>query len=157
MSQDSLSIHEVAPKKIGSGRIQNLRASTLLQKSQEVRARNDRMEQEKDDKEKQMANERKEKMWKEQLAYMDSIRPSIFTEENWLRLVGESPGPCCKEDILERCLQLKDTNLSAQLEDWQWMCLVQVVVSAILYMWQEPLSMVCSKICFKLTSSFHSR
>jgi hypothetical protein len=54
-----------ALKKIGSNRIQNLRASTLLQKSQEVRAKNDEIEREKINREKQIAEERKEKIWNE--------------------------------------------------------------------------------------------
>jgi hypothetical protein len=52
-------------KKIGSNRIQNLRGSTLLQKSQEVRAKNDEIEREKINREKQIAEERKEKIWNE--------------------------------------------------------------------------------------------
>lgn len=28
------------------------------------------------------------------------------------------------------------------MEDWQWLCLVQVVVSTILYIWKEPHSLV---------------
>lgn len=31
---------------------------------------------------------------------------------------------------------------SENMEDWQWVCLVQVVVSTILYVWKEPNSLV---------------
>lgn len=128
-------------KKIGSNRIQNLRASTLLQKSQEVRARNDEMEREKVNREKQVAEERKERVWKEFQTYLLSLRSSIGFGEDMIQ-----PFPFTieydKEDILKRCIQLKNNTFSSQLEDWQRLCLVQVIVSTILYTWKENHSMV---------------
>lgn len=132
-------------RKVGSSRIQNLRASTLLQKSQEVRARNDEKERERSNKEKQAADERKEKMWKEFYAYLHTMRSSILCGEDLVQLIPVSlVHP--KEEVLEQCLQLKkEALLSSQMEDWQWLCLIQVVVSSILYVWKEK-NMVCSLI-----------
>lgn len=128
-------------KKIGSNRIQNLRASTLLQKSQEVRARNDEMEREKINKEKQLADERKKKIWKEFQTYLLSLRSSIGCGEEIVQLVPNKIA-FDHQDILERCLKLKEQAFTSQLEDWQWLCLVQVIVSTILYVWKEVSSIV---------------
>lgn len=129
------------PKKIGSNRIQNLRASTLLQKSQEVRARNSEMEREKIYKEKQVAEERKEKMWREVNTYLLTLRSSIGWEDRMIRVVP-NPTEFLKESILEGCLNMKTQISSAQLEDWQIVCIVQVIASTVLYMWKDASSVV---------------
>ena len=140
-----------ALKKIGSNRIQNLRASTLLQKSQEVRARNDEKEREKINKEKQVAEEKKEKVWKELQNYLLCLRSSIGCGEEIIQLVPNNVIEFPKEDILERCLKLKSEGFTPQTEDWQIFCLVQVITSTIFYIWKEPNSMVSYCSCRKLS------
>ena len=137
-----------ALKKIGSNRIQNLRASTLLQKSQEVRAKNDEIEREKINREKQVAEERKEKIWKELKMYLLSLRSSIEFGEDKVKIVP-STVDFAQQEILDRCLKLKNQECISQLEDWQLFCLVQVIASTILYVWKENKSMVSkiSKLC----------
>jgi hypothetical protein len=130
-----------ALKKIGSNRIQNLRASTLLQKSQEVRAKNDEIEREKINREKQVAEEKKEKIWKELKMYSLSLRSSIEFGEDKVKMVP-SKVDFAQQEILDRCLKLKNQEFISHLEDWQMFCLVQVIASTILYVWQENKSMV---------------
>ncbi len=130
-----------ALKKIGSNRIKNLRASTLLQKSQEVRAKNDEIECEKINREKQMAEERKEKIWKELKMYLLSLRSLIEFGEDKVKIVP-SRVEFVHQEILDRCLKLKNQESNSQLEDWQLFCLVQVIASTILYVWKEKQSMV---------------
>lgn len=91
------------------------------------------MEQERDDREKQLASERRTKMWQEQLAYLDGLRSSIFLEENWLQCVPVSESSVSAHNILERCLQLKTHGLASNFEDWKWACLTQIIVSSLLY------------------------
>lgn len=135
------SCNEGAIKKIGNNRIQNLRASTLLQKSQEVRAKNDEMEREKIYKEKQVAEEKKEKVWKELQVYLTSLRTSIAVGEELIRLVP-STKKFAQQEILDDCLKLKHQEFTSQLEDWQLFCLVQVIASTILYVFKENESLV---------------
>jgi hypothetical protein len=130
-----------ALKKIGSNRIQNLRASTLLQKSQEVRAKNDEIEREKINREKQIAEERKEKIWNEVEMYLLSLRSSIEFGEDKVEIVP-SRVEFVHQEILDRCLKLKNQESNSQLEDWQLFCLVQVIASTILYVWKEKQSIV---------------
>lgn len=134
---DGSGSNDIVPKKIASSRIQNLRASTLLQKSQEVRAKHDKMEQEKDDREKQLASERREKMFKDQEAYLEILRSSIFLEEHWLQVVPVSSVLYSKQDIHCRCVDQKANGMTSQLEDWQLACLIQVIVSSLLYIGTE--------------------
>lgn len=99
------------------------------------------MEREKIIKEKQVAEEKKEKIWKEFQTYLLSLRSSIgFGEE----MIQPFPSTIefAKHDIMEQCLKLKEQSFISQLEDWQWLCLVQVIVSTILYAWKEAMSMV---------------
>lgn len=132
----SSAVNENVFRKVGSSRIQNLRASTLLLKSQEVRAKNDEKERERSNKEKQAADERKEKLWKEFYAYLHNSRSSILRGQDLVQLVPEKLVHT-KEEVLERCLQLKNEAMSSQMEDWQWLCVVQVVVSSVLYVCKE--------------------
>ena len=124
----SSAVNENVFRKVGSSRIQNLRASTLLQKSQEVRAKND---------EKEAADERKQKLWKEFYAYLHNARSSILRGQDLVKLVQSDTPVLTKEEVLERCLQLKNEAMSSQMEDWQWLCLVQVVVSSVLYVFKD--------------------
>ena len=133
----SSAVNENVFRKVGSSRIQNLRASTLLQKSQEVRAKNDEKERERSNKEKQAADERKEKLWKEFYAYLHNARSSILRGQDLVKLVQSDTPVLTKEEVLERCLQLKNEAMSSQMEDWQWLCLVQVVVSSVLYVFKD--------------------
>ncbi|KAI9549955.1 hypothetical protein GHT06_005226 [Daphnia sinensis] len=131
----STSCNEAALKKIGSNRIQNLRASTLLQKSQEVRAKNDEIEREKIYKEMQVAEEKKEKVWKELQVYLSNLRSSIAFGENLIRLTPNTE-KFDQQEILNSCLRLKHEEFTSQLEDWQLLCLVQVIASTILYVFE---------------------
>ena len=133
----SSAVNENVFRKVGSSRIQNLRASTLLQKSQEVRAKNDEKERERSNKEKQAADERKQKLWKEFYAYLHNARSSILRGQDLVKLVQSDTPVLTKEEVLERCLQLKNEAMSSQMEDWQWLCLVQVVVSSVLYVFKD--------------------
>ncbi|XP_057381286.1 uncharacterized protein LOC130703854 [Daphnia carinata] len=132
----SASCNEAALKKIGSNRIQNLRASTLLQKSQEVRAKKDEIEREKIYKEMQVAEEKKEKVWKELQIYLSNLRSSIAFGEDLIRLTPNTEN-FDQQEILDSCLKLKQQEFTSQLEDWQLLCLVQVIASTILYVFQE--------------------
>jgi hypothetical protein len=134
-----------ALKNIGSNRIQNRRASTLLKKSQEVRAKNDEIEREKINRERQIAEERKEKIWKELKMYLLSLRSSIEFGEDKVKIVP-SMTDYVHQEILDRCLKLKNQESISQLEDWQIFCLVQVITSTILYVWKGNQSMVSKSI-----------
>jgi len=133
----SSAVNENVFRKVGSSRIQNLRASTLLQKSHEVRAKNDEKERERSNKEKQAADERKEKLWKEFYAYLHNARSSILRGQDLVKLVQSDTPVLTKEEVLERCLQLKNEAMGSQMEDSQWLCLVQVVVSSVLYVFKD--------------------
>ena len=118
----------------------------------QVRAKNDELEREKISKEKQVADEKKQKRWKEFHDYLQVLRQSIFPTGTLVQLLPaalEYP----KEEILTKCLELKRQGFASQLEDWQWLCLVQVIVSTIIYVWKEPLSLVGFHFCsFKFNS-----
>jgi hypothetical protein len=140
----SSAVNENVFRKVGSSRIQNLRASTLLQKSQEVRAKNDEKERERCNKEKQAADERKEKLWKEFYAYLHNARSSILYGRDLVQLVPVALVHT-REEVLERCLQLKKQAMSSQMEDWQWLCLVQVIVSSLLYVCKDMVGVYLQK------------
>ena len=123
--------------KIGNSRIQNLRASQLLQKSQEVRARNSEIEREKLNKEKQAADEKREKKWKEVEAHIVVLRRSIISED-FIRTVSDDEKPLDKVQVLERLLELKKEAYESPVEEWQLFCLAQVIATTILYGWREP-------------------
>lgn len=132
---------DVLMKKLGNNRSQNLRASTLLLKSQEMRAKNDEMEREKSTRERKVLLERKEKSIKENQTYMQSLRDSILTKDELIRLTPSAVS-YPKTEILEKCTTLKSEGISSQLDDAQLQSLSQVIVSTILYVWKESNSMV---------------
>lgn len=123
-------------KKLGNNRSHNLRASTLLLKSREMRAKNDEIEREKSSRERKVLLEKKEKFVKEHQTYMQSLRESIIPTNELIKLT-----PCAatykQEIILEKCTALKSEGMSSQLDDAQLQSLSQVIVSTLLYVRKE--------------------
>ena len=129
------------PIKIKNGRIQTMRASQLLQKSQEVRARNDEIEREKQNKEKRDADEKKDKKCKEIEAYSANLRQSA-TSADVVRIVPDSDNKSEQpeldaESIMQGLQRLKTEAYSAPVEEWQLFCLAQVVASTVAYVWND--------------------
>jgi hypothetical protein len=73
--------------------------------------------------------------------YSLSLRSSIEFGEDKVKMVP-SKVDFAQQEILDRCLKLKNQEFISHLEDWQMFCLVQVIASTILYVWQENKSMV---------------
>lgn len=105
----------------------------------QVRARNDEIEREKLIKAKQVADEKREKKWKEFEANMMVLRQSV-TSQHIVRLVStDQEDQLDKDHILERLNDLKkEAYASSLLEEWHLFCLVQVIVTTILYVWRDP-------------------
>lgn len=118
-----------------------------------MRAKNDEMEREKIYKEKQVAEEKKEKVWKELQVYLSNLRSSIAFGEGVIRLVPNTE-KFDQQKILDSCLKLKHQEFTSQLEDWQLLCLVQVIASTILYVFEEKTSLVNNRLLTIANASY---